>query len=185
MSDAEFAKFCAAHPDYFIEMTAEGELIIMPPNYSLTGARNQEIGLQLGTWAKLDGRGIVTEASSGFVLPNGARRSPDAAWTSKTRLQNLDESSLESFWHLCPDFVIELRSPSDSLLNLQRKMREYRDNGAQLGWLLDPERKQVHVYRPDAAVEVLDNPQTISGEPLLRGFSLAVPPIWAAMELED
>src|SRR5438105_2273428 len=107
MSDDDFARFCADHPDYFIETTAEGEIIIMPPNYSLTGARNQEIGLQLGTWAKRDRRGIVTEASAGFVLPNGARRSPDAAWIAKSRLQSLDQMTLEGFWHLCPDFVIE------------------------------------------------------------------------------
>src|SRR5580658_5902947 len=113
MTDEEFAAFCAEHPDLFFEMTAEGELIVMPPTYSYTGARNNRIGRQLDIWAERDGRGIATDASTGFVLPNGARRSPDAAWTLKSRIAQLDPASRSGFWHLCPDFVVELQSSTD------------------------------------------------------------------------
>ncbi|MGA3240333.1 MAG: Uma2 family endonuclease [Bryobacteraceae bacterium] len=113
MTDEEFAGFCAEHPDLFFEMTAEGEIIVMPPTYSLTGARNNEISIQLGTWARQDGRGIACDSSTGFVLPDGARRSPDAAWILKSRIAQLDPASREGFWHLCPDFVVELQSSTD------------------------------------------------------------------------
>lgn len=154
MSDEQFAEFCAQYADYNIEMTADGEILIMPPNYSLTGMRNGKIGSQLEIWAARDERGGVTEASGGFVLPNGARRSPDAAWTLKSRILALDQKSLNGFWHLCPNFVIELRSQTDRLPVLQAKMREWIDNGAQLAWLIDPERRAVEVYRPGRDPEI-------------------------------
>jgi Uma2 family endonuclease len=135
-------------------MTAEGEIIVMPPTHSLTGARNFEIGVQFCAWAKKDGRGVACDSSSGFVLPNGARRSADASWTLKTRLEKLPAESKEGFWHLCPDFVIELRSESDRPKQLREKMREYMVSGAQLGWLINPKKRSVEVYRPGGEVEV-------------------------------
>ena len=124
MGDEEFAAFCAEHPEAFIEMAADGEIAMAPPRHSFTAARNQQIALQLASWARQDGRGITTDASGGFVLPNGARRSPDAAWTLKQRVQSLPRASQLGYWHLCPDFVIELRSTTDRLAPLQRKMEE-------------------------------------------------------------
>src|SRR5215469_5301943 len=146
MTDEEFAAFCAEYPDYFIEMTAEGEIVIMPPNYSLTAARNGEITSQLKIWASRDAHGVVTDASGGFLLPDGARLAPDAAWTLKDRVRELSAESLRGFWRLCPDFVVELRSQSDRLPVLREKMQEWIENGAQLAWLIDPERKTVEIY---------------------------------------
>ena len=178
MSDEEFARFCADHPDYSIEMTAEGEIIIMPPNYSLTGVRNQEIGFQLRMWAKRDGRGVVSDASSGFVLPSGARRSPDAAWIAKSRLQGLDKTSLEGFWHFCPDFVIELRSHFDRLRVLRDKMQEWIANGTQLAWLIDAERRAVEIYAPGREPEVRVDVMSVAGEGPIEGFILELGPVW-------
>ena len=178
MSDEQFAEFCAQYADYFIEMTAEGEILINPPNYSLTGARNQKIGFQLEGWASQDRRGIVTDASSGFRLPNGARRSPDAAWVFKSRVLALDRKRREGFWHFCPDFVIELRSQTDRLPVLRAKMREWIDNGAQLAWLIDPERKAVEIYRPQQEPEVRAGIEQIGGEPPVEGFALDLRPVW-------
>ena len=178
MSDDEFAQFCAEHPDYFVEMTAEGEIIIMPPNYPLTGARNQKIAFQLELWANRDGRGIVTEASAGFVLPSGARRSPDAAWIPKSRLQQLDQKSLERFWHLCPDFVIELRSHYDRLPVLRNKMNEWIANGAQLAWLIDAGRRAVEIYRPGKEPEIRTDVTSVAAEGPVAGFVLDLGPVW-------
>ncbi len=135
-----------------------------------------------GNWARLNGTGRVFGSSTGFTLPNGATRSPDLAWVRKERLDALTEEEWQKFLPLCPDFVLELRSPSDAMPMLHKKMKEYRENGAQLGSLLDPVSRRVHVYRPGPAVEILDDPASVSGEPLLRGFVLDVPQIWAVME---
>jgi len=168
MTDEQFADFCAENPDYFIEMTADGEILIMPPTHSLTGARNQKIGNQLETWAETDGRGTATDSSGGFVLPSGARRSPDAAWTLNSRLP----PNLKGYWHLSPDFVIELRSDTDKLGPLRAKMREWIENGTQLGWLIDPDRRVVYVYRPSRAVVMLEGISSVSADPELPGFTL-------------
>src|SRR4051794_6899262 len=148
MTDAEFAAFCDEHPDLFFEMTADGELIVMPPTHSKTGVRNARVVRQLDVWAEKNGRGVATDSSTGFVLPNGARRSPDAAWTLNSEIEKLTPESSEGYWHLCPAFVIELRSDSDRLRKLRGKMQEYIENGAHLGWLLDPETRSVEIYRP-------------------------------------
>lgn len=182
MSDEEFVEFCAQYPDYFIEMTAEGEILIMPPNYSLTGARNQKIGTQLDSWASRDCRGIVTDASSGFRLPNGARRSPDAAWTLRSRLLALDRKRREGFWHLCPDFVIELRYKTDRLPVLRAKMREWAENGAQLAWLIDPERTAVEIYRTGQEPEIRVGVDHLAGEAPIEGFQLDLCPVWDPLE---
>jgi Uma2 family endonuclease len=178
MNDEEFAELCAEHPDLFFELTAEGELIVMPPTYSLTGVRNVRIGRLLDAWAEQDGRGIATDSSTGFVLPNGARRSPDAAWTLKSRIAQLDPASRRKFWRLCPDFLIELKSSSDRPRLLAEKMREYIANGAQLGWLIDPDERSVTVYRPDGQVETRTGVDSISGEGPVSGFALDLSFVW-------
>ena len=178
MTDEEFAEFCSKYPDYFIEMTAEGEILIMPPTFSLTGARNTKILTQLGNWTNEDGRGIATESSTGFLLPNRARRSPDAAWTRRERILALDMRSLEGYFHLCPDFVIELRSKSDRLPVLRRIMREWIDNGAQLAWLIDPERKAIEVYRPGNEIEMHIDIDSIAAPAPVDGFALDLRPVW-------
>jgi Uma2 family endonuclease len=178
MTDDAFAEFCSEHPDLFFEMTAEGELIVMPPNFTLTGIRNGEITGQLRDWARRDGRGIASDPSSGFVLSSGARRSPDAAWTGRTRIGQLDPATVERFWHLCPDFVIELRSHTDRLPVLRAKMREWIENGAQLAWLIDPERRAVEIYRPGADAETRPEAQSIEGEGPVAGFTLDLRPVW-------
>ena len=145
MSDEEFIAFCEEHSDLNFEMTAEGELIVMAPTYSFTGARNFRICTGLGNWTEKDGRGIACDSSTGYVLPNGARRSPDASWTLKSRVAQLETRSRHKFWRLCPDFVIELRSETDRLRTVGNKMREYMENGAQLGWLIHPENRSIEI----------------------------------------
>jgi Uma2 family endonuclease len=178
MTDEEFAAFCSEHPDLFFETTATGDLIVMPPNYTLTGIRNGEILRQLGDWATQSQSGIVSDSSTGFVLPNGARRAPDAAWTSRARIAALDPAEVERYWHLTPDFVIELRSHSDRLPVLQAKMREWIENGAALAWLIDPERRAVEIYRPAQTPEVFDNPSSIHGDGPVAGFKLELRRVW-------
>ena len=178
MNDEAFAAFCADHSDLFFEMTADGDLIVMPPTRSLTGARNMEISRQLGNWARQDGNGIATDSSTGFLLPSGARRSPDAAWTSKEDIAKLSAESREGFWHLCPAFVIELRSQSDRLTTLRAKMQEYLGNGATLGWLIDPESRAVEIYRPDRAPERVEDGESAHGEGPVAGFTLSLRSVW-------
>lgn len=178
MTDEEFAEFCGEHPDLFFEMTADGELIVMPPTFTLVGVRNVKILSQLHDWAHRDARGTATSSSGGFVLPNGARRSPDAAWTSTGKIQQLSQKSLETYWHLCPDFIIELKSKTDRMRVLREKMLEWIANGAQLGWLIDPETKTVEVYRPNRDPELLDGVNFVKGEGLVGGFTLDLLPVW-------
>ena len=183
LTDDQFFEFCQLNRDLRIEQTSKGDLIIMPPTGWETGHRNSELNAILRNWSKQDGSGIASDSSAGFKLPNGATRSPDAAWILRSRLTTVTANERKKFLPLCPDFVIELRSPSDSLRNLQDKMQEYIDNGAQLGWLIDPERKQVHIYRPHDPVEYLENPEFISGEPVLPGFVLNLEEIWNSEDL--
>jgi Uma2 family endonuclease len=178
MSEDEFYDFCMLNRDLNLELTSEGDLIIMPPTGMKTGHRNFELIGSFAAWARQDGTGIGFDSSSMFSLPNGAKRSPDLCWIRKERWEALTEKERERFSPICPDFVVELRSPSDSLKRLQKKMEEYVENGAQLGWLIDPLKKKVYVYRPQTAVEVLDDPQTVSGEPVLPGFTLDVRMLW-------
>ncbi len=178
MDDQQFFEFCQQNPDLRIERTAEGDLEIMPPTGWESSNQNAGAIAQLWTWALGDGTGAVSDSSGGFILPNGAMRAPDAAWVRKSRLQEITAEQKQRFLPLCPDFVIELRSPSDSLTVLQDKMREYIDNGAALGWLLDAPNKQVYVYRPNAEAEQLDRPTTLSGEPELPGFVLDLNMVW-------
>jgi Uma2 family endonuclease len=178
MTDEEFAAFCAEHPDLWFEMTAEGELLIMPPNHSMTGAQNAEVSGQLSDWTRADGRGVACDSSAGFVLPNGARRSPDASWTPKDEIRRLPARSRDGYWHLAPAFAIELRSHSDRLNVLRAKMREYIENGTRLGWLIDAESKTVEVFRPGRAVEIFTGVDSLAGEEPVEGFVLDFRSVW-------
>lgn len=178
LSDDDFFDFCQANRDWRIERTSDGDIIIMPPTGSETGGRNFNLAGMFYAWVRTDGTGKGFDSSTGFILPNGAERSPDLAWVRASRWNALTERQRERFAPLCPDFVVELRSPSDSLIGLQAKLEEYIQNGAELGWLIDPFEKKVYVYRPQAQVECLDNPATVSGEPLLKGFVLDVRELW-------
>lgn len=177
-SDDEFFEFCRQNPDLRIEQTGKGDWIIMAPTGFETGSRNSEVSRQLGNWARQNGTGIAVDSSTGFVLPGGAKRSPDAAWVLKSRLAALTAEQKRQFLPLCPDFVVELHSPSDNLADIQDKMAEYRDGGARLGWLLDAAERRVHVYRPGLEIEILDAPETVAGDPTLPGFVLDLNLVW-------
>jgi len=178
LTDELFVRLCQENPELRLELTAQGELIIMPPTGSETGWRNNEASFSLTAWSKRDGTGLVFDSSTGFTLPNGAKRSPDVSWIKRERWTALTKEQRREFAPLCPDFVMELRSPTDSLATLQAKLQEYIENGAQLGWLLDPFERRVYIYRPGQLVEVLDNPTTLNGDPVLPGFVLAVSELW-------
>jgi len=178
MSDDQFFYFCQVNRELQIERTAEGDILIMAPEGSGSGQRDAEATVQLGTWAKRNGTGVVFGSSAGFTLPNRAVRSPDAAWVLKSRLKRFSKEEREKFLPLCPDFVIEIMSPTDRLADLKNKMVEYIENGARLGWLVNPESRQVFVYRPGKALDVLDHPGSVSGDPELPGFVLDLNGIW-------
>jgi Uma2 family endonuclease len=179
MTDQAFYEFCRRNKDFRFEMDKRGNLIIMPPTFLETSDKNSEINFQLRAWAKKDKTGIAFESDGMFILPNGAKRAPDAFWILKERYFALsEEERTEKFARICPDFVVELRSKSDRLRNLQTKMREYIENGARLGWLIDPGEKKVHIYRKDKSVEILNNAATIAGEDVLKGFDLDLTEIW-------
>lgn len=178
MSHEQFYEFCQANRDLRIERTATGEVVIMPPVFSDAGNRNIKISQQLANWADQSGIGEAFDSSTGFTLPNGATRSPDASWIKLDRWNALRDQQKASFAPICPDFVIELRSSSDTLSSLQDKMQEYIDNGALLGLLIDRKNQAVHVYRPNHTPEVLDNLTSVSAEPELPGFILQMAKIW-------
>lgn len=180
MTDDKFEEFCRINRDLRIEMTAEGDLIIMPPTFGRTGNRNLKLTQQIANWSDKDGTGVGFDSSTLFKLPNGAKRSPDVSWVRRECLAQLTDEERDKFLPLCPDFVLELRSTSDSLSELQLKMQEYMEQGAQLGWLIDPQAKQVHVFHADDSSELLDDPQTIAGDPVLPGFVLNLESIWKA-----
>ena len=178
MTEDEFLAFCEINHEARIERTAEGELEIMPPAGMYTGSKELDIAAQLRYWARRDGSGIAFGSSAGFTLPNGAVRAPDASWIPKSRLAELTTEDKSGFGHICPDFVVELRSRSDRLSVLRSKMDEYIENGARLGWLLDPLDGRVYVYRPNSEVEILENPESVSADPELAGFTLELADIW-------
>ncbi len=178
MTPDEFYTFCQQNPDMLAELNAEGEVVFMSPSGGATGARNAHVVKKLGVWADEDGSGVVFDSSAGFVLPNGAVRSPDAAWVRRRRLAKVPARQRERFLPLCPEFVVEIASPSDRLADLQAKMDEYMANGAELGWLIDPAGRTVSVYRPGAPGQQVTNANSIDAEPLLPGFTLDLLPIW-------
>ena len=178
MTDEQFVKFCADNGELRIELTADRELIVMPPANPTTGWKNATITGELYIWSKQDGTGIAFDSSAGFTFPNGAMRSPDASWIALERWETLPEDERNIFSHIAPDFVAELRSPSDSLRIAQAKMAEYIENGVRLGLLIDPRQRRVYVYRQGQPVEVLQDPETVSGETVLPGFVLNLQEIW-------
>ncbi|MEH2438629.1 MAG: Uma2 family endonuclease [Nostoc sp.] len=171
LTDEQFFQLCQNNRDLRLERTAEGELIIMPPTGWESGNRNSRLTQRLGNWADADGTGLAFDSSTGFKLPNGANRSPDASWVIRKRLEALNPDP-DRFLPIAPDFAVELRSASDSLKTVQQKMQEYIDNGVRLGWLIDPQNQQVEIYRPGQDIEVLRSPTSLSGEDVLPGFVL-------------
>jgi Uma2 family endonuclease len=169
LTDAQFQEFCEQYADFRLEYTAEGELIVMPPTDPDTSERNAHLTHQLMGWALRDGRGKVTDSSGGFTLPNGARLSPDAAWTSRTRHRAKQ----------CPEFIIELLSPTDRPRKAHAKMLEWIENGVELGWLIDPKKKQVTIYRPGREPEIRTGVTEIAGEGPVVGFTLDLLPVWS------
>lgn len=178
MSDDQFFEFCQVNSDYRFERTARGEIVILSPTGSESGQRNASLTVQVGIWAERDGTGVIFDSSTGFTLPDGAVRSPDLAWIRRTRWEAIPPEQRKKFAPICPDFVVELRSETDDLEMLQAKMQEFMSNGAVLGWLIDPMERRVYVYQPDAAVQQLDNPTTLNGDPTLPGFVLNLGKIW-------
>jgi Uma2 family endonuclease len=178
LTEEQFETICEQNRDLRIERNEAGDLILMPPTGGQTGDRNSELNMQLRLWAKTNGDGRVFDSSTGFILPNGANRSPDAAWVSRPRLVGIPVEQRGKFLPLCPDFVVELRSPTDSLNDLTDKMKEYLSNGTKLGWLIDPAEQRLHVFRPGTEAQILDAPERISGDPELPGFELVLAEIW-------
>ena len=175
----QFCAIAAANRDLRLERTSVGELIVNPPTGGESGQRNFSIIGQLANWLEANpdlGEGF--DSSTGFILPNGAIRSPDASWVQRERWQALTASQRRGFVPLCPDFVVELRSSSDRLTQLQQKMQEYLENGAILGWLINPQTQQVEIYRPGQEVEILEHPIELSAETVLPGFILNLRRIW-------
>ncbi len=178
LTDEQFFQLCQHHRDYQFERTKLGELIIMTPTGSETSNRNMELSFQLQAWSRKYKLGVAFDSSTGFKLPNGAERSPDASWVRKERWNALTLEQQQKFAPLCPDFVIELLSSTDSLPKTREKMVEYIENNARLGWLIDRKNKQVEIYRPGKEVEMLQSPVTLSGEDVLPGFVLELKEIW-------
>ncbi len=178
LTDKDFDRLVQLNSEMRLERTAEGVIEIMPPPKGDTGAKNGRITAQLIVWADEDGTGIAFDSSMGFKLPDGATRSPDASWVERSRLAALSPKQRKEYFPVCPDFVIELRSLTDRLKRLEEKMEEYIANGVKLGWLIDPIERKVYVYRPDSEIEILDAPATVSGEPVLPGFTLDLAKIW-------
>jgi len=178
MNDGEFLRFCRDNDDVLIEMSAEGDLEIMPGTGGLTGKKNSFLNRKLGNWAEEAESGEVFDAQTFFKLNNGAKRMPDVAWVKTKRWDSLTREEQEGIVPFAPDFVIELRSKTDVLKDLQDKMQEYVENGVSLGWLIDPKSKQVFVYRQNEEIEILENPPEVSGESFLEGFTLNLKEIW-------
>ena len=172
MTANEYFDFCMANRDLNLEQLETGEIVIMAPTGGESGNRNIEISMQLQIWAKKDGTGKAFDSSTEFRLPRGSARSPDASWVKLTRWNALSPVERKKFPPLCPEFVLELRSETDRLSDLQEKLVEYINNGALLGWIIDPFTKSVYVYRPNQEPEILQNPATVSGDPVLPGFAL-------------
>jgi len=179
LDDEQFAQLCRLNPDLRFEYTSTGELLIMTSTGGWTGNRNIRLAARLQLWAETDGTGLAFDSSTIFLLPSGAKRMPDASWMRLERWNALTREQQEGIPPCCPDFILELRSPSDRLPDLQGKMEEYLNNGARLGWLIDPIERVVYVYQPGEAVERLDHPREVSGEPVLAGFVLRLEAIWS------
>jgi Uma2 family endonuclease len=178
LTAAQFEQVCHDNPDLRLELTSTGGLIVMPPAGSTTGKRNFNLSRQFGVWVEKDGTGIGFDSSAGFTLPDGAVLSPDVSWVRREKWDALTEDEQERFAHLCPDFVIELRSRWNTLKAQQEKMQEYLDNGTRLAWFIDPRNRRIYIYRKGEEVEVLTDAATVSADPILKGFVLQLAELW-------
>jgi len=178
MTDNQFYEFCRLNPELRIERRANGDIIFMPPTGGETGRKNALLLAAFVNWDITNQSGVTFDSSTGFILPNGATRSPDLAWVKKSRFAALEPEQKRKFIPFCPDFVLELRSQSDSIAALKEKMREYVANGAQLAWLIDAQTRTVFVYHADGHIEMLENAESISGEPVLQGLRIDLRSIW-------
>jgi len=177
-TEDEFFDFCEANGDLQIERTAKGEIIVTSPAGGYSSFRSGEAFGQLRAWAERDGTGLAFNCGTGFLLPTGGMRSPDAAWVKRSRLERLSHREKEKFIPLCPDFLIEVASPTDRLSDLLVKMEEYQQSGLPLGWLLLPKKKQVRVYSSAAGAAVLQGPERVTADPVLPSFTLELAKIW-------
>ncbi len=178
LTDEQFDKLCHENPELRIELTSKGELIIMPPTGMKTGWRNSILNHRLVEWTERDGSGFAFDSSTLFTLADGSKRSPDASWIRREKVENLSVREQEGFAAITPDFVVELCSPSDSWRLLQEKMLDYMRNGVQLGWLIDPQKKCAHMYRPAQPLITLESPASLTGDPILPGFVFNPQEIW-------
>ncbi len=179
MSDEELLRFCTVNEVIRVERESNGDLLLMSPAGGGTSHKNTFITMQLALWAEEDGRGLSFDSNGGFTLPDGSMRSPDGAWISWPRWNALSRRDQERFSPLCPEFVIELRSPTDRLSEAQTKMEMWVSNGAELAWLIDPERKVVEIYRPDREPETVEGASAVEGEGPAVGFVLELARLWA------
>lgn len=180
LTDEQFYQLCQENQDVQLERNAKGEIIVMHPSGGETSKKNSVLNLQVGLWNEQTQLGEVFDSNGGFSLPKGGDRAPDLAWVKKERWDSLTPEQKEKFIPLCPDFLIELLSPSDSLKKTQEKMQEYLDNGLRLGWLINRKTQQVEIYRQGQDVEILESPATLSGEDVLPGFVLNLQKIWSS-----
>lgn len=178
MDDDRYFDFCQQNPKLRIERTAEGKIVIMPPVGFDSQDQEFQVGRQLGDWADKDGRGRACGPTAEFILPNRAGRAPDASWVSYSQLRKLTEDERSKFPHLCPEFIIEVKSPSDRTKALKAKMREWLENGVQLAWLIDGRTRTVTIYRPGREPEELADPAVVVGEGPIKGFRLKMSKVW-------
>ena len=175
----QFYRLCGDNPELRLELTARKEIVIMPPAGSESGAWNFNVNTQFGEWIKKDGKGIGFDSSAGFTLPNGAVRAPDGAWVLREKWNALTKQQRMKFAPVVPEFVIEIRSQSETLAQQKAKMEEYIAVGVRLGWLLDPFARNVYVYRPGQEPRLLENPESVSADPELSGFVLDLTQVWS------
>ena len=178
ISADDYFRFCEVNERWLLELSKEGDVIVWPLHGADISHRNAKLTGMFGMWAEADGAGLGFAYGTGFILPNGAVRAPDLSWLKKERWQALTKKERQQFPPLCPDFVVEMRSYTDPLKLLQAKMEEYLENGARLGWLIDPIKRKVYIYRPNQSVECLENPAELSGENVLPGLMLPVTRLW-------
>jgi Uma2 family endonuclease len=177
LTDEQYYELCVANPDLRLELSATGELTIMPPTGWESGERNSDLNFQLFSWNRETKLGRVFDSSTGLILANGAKLSADVAWVERSRMDALNPDP-KKFLPFAPDFIIELRSASDNLTKLQQKMQVYQDNGVRLGWLINPQDREIEIYRQGHDKEILKSPMSLSGDDVLPGFSLDLKSIW-------
>ena len=181
VDDDQYFAFCQQHPKLRIERNQEGEILIMPPAGLESGGQELEVAVQLANWAKRDGRGRAFGPSTEYILPSGAAYAPDASWVSNMQLAKLTKKEKARFPHLVPEFVVEVRSPSDRLTKVDEKMRHWMANGVQLAWFIDARNRRITIYRPEREPEELNAPKVVAGEGPVKGFRLKMADIWAGI----